>query len=260
MTRVPRLTRTCTRKRKICEQDKKIISLAFTVFPCHACHVCSRALHACPLTCPPYLTRVNKKITAPLDKKENCLTPWLAFGYASPAAGVPAVGFGSPVVGGDKPRCSSKAAFLRLGVPGFGRPGREAARPAGAHSGLPTCPVSALPFGSGKRIDRDFRISNAEVLKESERTMSKTTSVDRETASKINPLISNLWTEDTLHSLSGMVLTLGYLLSQVDSPPEGTEPSFGSLWMLCGPIASALEWETDNIRSVIQTRKEKNHV
>lgn len=90
--------------------------------------------------------------------------------------------------------------------------------------------------------------------------MSKTTPVDRETASKINPLISNLWTEDTLHSLSGMVLTLGYLLSQVDSPPEGTEPCFGSLWMLCGPIASALEWETDNIRSVIQTRKEKNHV
>ena len=87
-----------------------------------------------------------------------------------------------------------------------------------------------------------------------------TNTVTRKTASQINPLISVLWTEDTLDNLAGMVHALGYLLSQVDHPPPGTEPTFGALWLLFSPLAAALEYERENIHSVVQVRKEKDHV
>lgn len=38
-----------------------------------------------------------------------------SLGYPARAAGGPAAGYESPKERGDKPRCSSKAAFLRLG-------------------------------------------------------------------------------------------------------------------------------------------------
>lgn len=69
--------------------------------------------------------------------------------------------------------------------------------------------------------------------------------IDRETAQNLNPLIG-LFTEDTLDQCSRMVQDLGYLLSQIDNPPEGTEPSFGNLYLLFNPIAAALEYEAAN--------------
>ncbi|MBL8398462.1 MAG: hypothetical protein JNL84_10030 [Candidatus Accumulibacter sp.] len=69
--------------------------------------------------------------------------------------------------------------------------------------------------------------------------------IGRAAASTINPLIGS-FTEDSLSNLSRMVCDLGYLLSQVDNPPEGTEPCFGSLYLLCGVISAALDYERKN--------------
>jgi len=69
--------------------------------------------------------------------------------------------------------------------------------------------------------------------------------IDRETASNLNPLIG-IFTEDTLDQCSRMVMNLGYLLSAIDNPPEGTEPQFGNLYLLFNPIAAALKYETEN--------------
>lgn len=58
-------------------------------------------------------------------------------------------GFDSPRIGGDEPQSVSSAAFLRPGVPVHGRPGRGAARLAGAVPGLSTRSVLPTPFDSG---------------------------------------------------------------------------------------------------------------
>ena len=80
--------------------------------------------------------------------------------------------------------------------------------------------------------------------------MEKLTNVDRDTASRINPFISSLWTEDTLHSMSSVVRELGYLISSSDGAPE-------HLYRVFETISAALAWETDNIVSCKQARKEK---
>lgn len=72
--------------------------------------------------------------------------------------------------------------------------------------------------------------------------------VDRETAARLNPLISSIWTEDTLHQLAGVVRDLGYYLSILNDVPEGHEPHFGNLYLLFGPIESALAYEATNPR------------
>jgi len=77
--------------------------------------------------------------------------------------------------------------------------------------------------------------------------------IDRAAASTINPLIGS-FTEDSLSNLSRMVDDLGYLLSQVDNPPDGTEPSFGSLYLLCGTISAALKYESENPRLAVVAR------
>ena len=69
--------------------------------------------------------------------------------------------------------------------------------------------------------------------------------IGRAVASTINPLIGS-FTEDSLSNLSRMVDDLGYLLSQVENPPDGSEPSFGSLYLLCGTISAALKYEIEN--------------
>lgn len=172
-------------------------------------------------------------------KKESCLTPWLIFGYASPAAGVPAVGFESPGYGGDEPPCVKQCGFLRSGVPFHGRPGRGAARLAGAVPGLSTRPVSAHPFESGKRSQRTY----------GDHTMSKSTSVDRKTASAINPFIGSICTEDSLSSMALTLGEIGSLLTNADSPqPE-------NLWWVLEAMTCALRWEQENIHSVIQSRQ-----
>lgn len=75
--------------------------------------------------------------------------------------------------------------------------------------------------------------------------MSQTTPIDRETASKLNPLIE-IFTEDTLSQCSRMVQSIGYLLSQIDSQSEEAELYFGNLYLLCNPISAALNYEIKN--------------
>lgn len=90
--------------------------------------------------------------------------------------------------------------------------------------------------------------------------MCTATPIDRATAHKINPLVSSLWTEDTLDSLAGVVDDLGYFLSIAADPPEGQEPHFGRLYLIFSAIAGALAYEAENIYSVAHARKERQHV
>lgn len=80
--------------------------------------------------------------------------------------------------------------------------------------------------------------------------MTNEVKIDRETAAKINPLISSLWTEDTLANISSIVYELGYIAS------SAAEVETANLFHLFAAIAAALQWETDNIRSVTQARQE----
>lgn len=55
-----------------------------------------------------------------------------------------------------------------------------------------------------------------------------------------------------------MVDDLGYLLAQVDNPPDGTEPSFGSLYLLCGTISAALKYESENPHLAAVAKEERH--
>lgn len=69
--------------------------------------------------------------------------------------------------------------------------------------------------------------------------------IGRAAASTINPLIGS-FTEDSLSNPSRMVNDLGYLLSQVENPPDSSEPSFGGLSLFCSTISAALKYESEN--------------
>lgn len=84
--------------------------------------------------------------------------------------------------------------------------------------------------------------------------MSKTTPVDRETASSLNPFIGTHSTEDSLEAVAATLTELGCLLTSADSP----EPA--NLWWLFATMASALAWESENIQSIRQAKKESSHV
>lgn len=79
--------------------------------------------------------------------------------------------------------------------------------------------------------------------------------VDRETASRINPFISSLWTEDTLHSMASVVYELGYMITDTDLAHD-------NMFHVFGAIAAALEWEMENISScrIAREIKEARHV
>lgn len=85
--------------------------------------------------------------------------------------------------------------------------------------------------------------------------MEKHLAVDRETASRINPLISTTWTEDTLHSTAAVVYELGYMITD-------TELAHDNVFHVFGAIAAALEWESANINScrIAREAKEASHV
>ena len=79
--------------------------------------------------------------------------------------------------------------------------------------------------------------------------MSKSTSVDRKTASAINPFIGSICTEDSLSSMALTLGEIGSLLTNADSPqPE-------NLWWVLEAMTCALRWEQENIHSVIQSRQ-----
>lgn len=43
-----------------------------------------------------------------------------------------------------------------------------------------------------------------------------------------------------------MVSSMGYLLSQIETPPEGCTLHFDNLYLFCNVIATALQYESDN--------------
>lgn len=155
--------------------------------------------------------------------------------YDSAATQHWAAGFCSPRKAAKSRNVSRNAAFLRLVSPFLGGLGGEPQGSPVRFPGLQTRPVPPSRFAAGVRLTN---------LNESEYTMNATT-IDRETASNLNPLI-DIFTEDTLGQCSRMIQTLGYLLSQIDTPPEGIEPHFDNLYLLFNPIVSALKYETAN--------------
>lgn len=164
------------------------------------------------------------------------LTSAKLFGHYAPAAQHWVAGIGVLRKAAKSRNVTRNAAFLRLVSPFLGGLGGESQDSLVRFPSTPTRPVPPSRLASGVRLIN---------LNESEYTMNATI-IDRETASTINPLISSLWTEDTLDQCSRMVRHLGYLLSQIDNPPEGTEPHFGNLYLLCLPIAAALDYEAAN--------------
>jgi hypothetical protein len=78
------------------------------------------------------------------------------------------------------------------------------------------------------------------------------TFIDRETATKLNPLISGMGYRDTLSMLSSLVTDLGYFVAISDG--ENTETHFGNMHLICGVIAAALDFEADTAAEVKDLR------
>lgn len=85
--------------------------------------------------------------------------------------------------------------------------------------------------------------------------MPETTPVDRATAARINPLISSLWTEDTLANVAAVVYEVGFMVAETELAKENTFHVFEV-------AAAALWWEGENIEScrLARLEKEQNHV
>lgn len=77
--------------------------------------------------------------------------------------------------------------------------------------------------------------------------------VDRETASQINPLISSIWTEDTLDAVAAVVYEIGFMISE-------TELAKDHVFRVFEACTAALQWERNNINSAAQRRKENENV
>lgn len=76
--------------------------------------------------------------------------------------------------------------------------------------------------------------------------------IDRATAAKINPLISSLWTEDTLSNVAAVVYEIGFMVSETELAKENT---FRVFEVAC----AALWWELNNIRSAAQVKRERSN-
>lgn len=79
--------------------------------------------------------------------------------------------------------------------------------------------------------------------------------VDRQIASQLNPLISRLWTEDTLDISALVIHEISCLI-----PLPGTEPTVGGLHHVLDAVAAALEWERDNLYSISASRNKSAEV
>lgn len=82
--------------------------------------------------------------------------------------------------------------------------------------------------------------------------MTNEVKVDRATASQINPLISSLWTEDTLSNVASVVYEVGFMVAETELAKE-------NVFHVFEVAAAALWWELDNIQSVGQARMERKH-
>jgi hypothetical protein len=124
-----------------------------------------------------------------------------------------------------------------------GRPGGRGRKARRCFSGTAT-PVS---------VAHPIAVGSAVTHRNWSKTMCEKPTIDRETASRINPLISGLWTEDTLDTAAAVVYELGYIVTS-------TELAIENLYHVFGAVAAALAWERENIHSVVQARKESGHV
>lgn len=66
--------------------------------------------------------------------------------------------------------------------------------------------------------------------------------LDRETAANINPLIGSMGIEDTLSSVSGAVLELGYIVGDTDL-------ARGNMFRFFEVVSAALKWELKNMEN-----------
>lgn len=80
-------------------------------------------------------------------------------------------------------------------------------------------------------------------------------SPNREIASILNPLISALWTEETLDNVSAVITDLGFFISLCEEDISGNEPRFGQMWRLLGTCAAALNYESANGRFITRDRQ-----
>ena len=79
--------------------------------------------------------------------------------------------------------------------------------------------------------------------------MANKPTVDRLAASSINPLISSVSTEDTLHAAAVAVHELGFMVAE-------TELAKDHVYLLFDAITCALRWESKNLRPIAHARQE----
>lgn len=65
--------------------------------------------------------------------------------------------------------------------------------------------------------------------------------ITRETASRINPLISSIGTNDTISICAQLIRAMGFAM-------EGADPDFAlSMWRITGAISAAMEFEIGGV-------------
>lgn len=77
--------------------------------------------------------------------------------------------------------------------------------------------------------------------------------IDRSTAAKINPLISDVYTEDTLERVSAVLRDLAVIQSYQEE--ENIEIPTSKMHLILALLAAALEYEIKNPRLESQTKK-----
>lgn len=78
--------------------------------------------------------------------------------------------------------------------------------------------------------------------------------IGREEAANLNPLISSLWTEDTLAVCARTISSLGTLISCTSNDVDYDQ---GGLFLVFETITAALRYESRNVRSADVERKKK---
>lgn len=162
--------------------------------------------------------------------------------YRSPATEKNVVGIDSPDGAATSRYAVSKRLFCRSVRPVLGGPNGRAARLCRCSTGLSTRSVPPSRLTAGYRV---FTRTGAHI-------MPNEVKIDRATAAKINPLISSLWTEDTLSNVAAVVYEIGFMVSETELAKENT---FRVFEVAC----AALWWELNNIRSAAQVKRERSN-
>lgn len=184
------------------------------------------------------VTRLNAR-SGDVESTTVILTADFNRAYIPSVTKTKVIGGESPNVRGDKPHSVCHAAFLSPWCVLNGRPGGGSRKARRRVPGLSTSVSVAHPGERGLAVHNRNR---------STRIMSNDTKVDRKTASRINPLISSIWTEDTLDTVASVIYEIGFMVSETNLAKEHTFAVFDA-------ISAALRWEVDNIDSVRQARK-----